>query len=105
MRCRHTTKRESVRRSIMSKEQLAEILKISAQNPPPQNASPAKMRAWAEGITAHLPLARGVKISRSNFGPCQGDLIVPEGGDTSRLIIYYHGGGFFLFSSQTYRVT
>jgi acetyl esterase/lipase len=32
-------------------------------------------------------------------------LILPDGGDASRLIIYYHGGGFFLFSSHTYRVT
>ena len=89
----------------MSKEQLAEILRVSAQNPPPQNASPAKMRAWADGITAGMPLARGVMISRSRFGPYEGDLIVPEGGDASRLVIYYHGGGFFLFSSETYRVT
>ena len=89
----------------MSTRQLAEILNFSAQNPPPQNATPATMRAWAEGITSHTPLAAGVKISRSSFGPYQGDLILPEGGDASRLIIYYHGGGFFLFSSHTYRVT
>jgi monoterpene epsilon-lactone hydrolase len=89
----------------MSTNQLAEILRISAQNPPPQNATPATMRAWAEGLTSHTPLATGVKISRSSFGPYQGDLILPEGGDASRLIIYYHGGGFFLFSSHTYRVT
>jgi len=89
----------------MSTQQLAEILKVSARNPPPANATPSMMRAWAEGITSHTPLAQKVRITRSNFGPHQGDLIVPEGGDASRLIIYYHGGGFFLFSSQTYRVT
>jgi len=89
----------------MSTQQLAEILKISAQNPPPQTATPVMMRVWAEGITSRTPLAGNVKISRANFGPYQGDLIVPEGGDASRLIIYYHGGGFFLFSSRTYRVT
>ena len=89
----------------MSTHQLAEILKTSARNPPPQNATPETMRAWAEGLTGHTPLAPGVRISRSSFGPYQGDLLLPEGGDTSRLIIYYHGGGFFLFSSHTYRVT
>jgi epsilon-lactone hydrolase len=89
----------------MSTHQLAEILKISAQNPPPQRATPAMMRAWAEGVTSHTPLAAGVKISRSSFGPYHGDLILPDGGDSSRLIIYYHGGGFFLFSSHTYRVS
>jgi monoterpene epsilon-lactone hydrolase len=89
----------------VSTQQLANILKISAQNPPPANATPTIMRAWAEGITSHTSLAANVSIVRTSFGPYQGDLITPEGGDASRLIIYYHGGGFFLFSSQTYRVT
>lgn len=89
----------------MSTQQLAKILEISAQNPPPANATPAMMRNWAEGITSHTPIADHVRIERSSIGPYQGDLILPDGGDASRLIIYYHGGGFFLFSSQTYRVT
>lgn len=89
----------------MSRQQLAHILNISAQNPPPANATPPAMRAWAEGITSRTPLAEHVTVSRSSFGPYQGDLILPDGGDASRLIIYYHGGGFFLFSAKTYRVT
>jgi hypothetical protein len=89
----------------MSKKQLAEILKIGAQNPPPANATPRRMREWAEGITSHTPLAEKVRIERVNCGPLQADLIRPAGGDPSRLIIYYHGGGFFLFSPRTYRVT
>jgi epsilon-lactone hydrolase len=89
----------------MSTQQLADILKISAQNPPPGNAAPPTMRAWAEGVTSHTPLAENVEIARSSFGRCRGDWILPEGGDASRLIIYYHGGGFLLFSAQTYRVT
>src|SRR5271156_3981819 len=89
----------------MSNQQLARILEISARNPPPANATPPAMRAWAEGITSHTPLAEHVTISRSSFGPYQGDLILPEHGDASRLILYYHGGGFFLFSAHSYRVT
>ena len=56
------------------------------------------MREWAEGMTSHTPLAEKVRIERVNCGPLQADLIRPAGGDPSRLIIYYHGGGFFLFS-------
>jgi epsilon-lactone hydrolase len=89
----------------MSTQQLAKILAISAQNPPPADATPQAMRAWAEGITTHTPLADRVQIVRSNFSLYEGDLILPDGGDVSRLIIYYHGSGFFMFSAHTYRVT
>ena len=89
----------------MSKQQLAHLLELSAQNPPPPNATPPFLRAWAETITSHTPLADRVTISRTSIGPYQGDLILPENGDASRLIIYYHGGGFFIFSAATYRVT
>src|SRR3981081_2696452 len=70
---------QQARRSAMSTQQLAEILKISAQNPAPANATPPMMRAWAEGITRHTPLADGVKITRTSLGPHQGDLIQPGG--------------------------
>ena len=88
----------------MSKQQLAAILEMSAQNPIPVNATPVVMRAWAEDVTSHLPVAENVQIERVNCGPCDGELILPAGGDTSRLIILYHGGGFFFGSSRTHRV-
>jgi epsilon-lactone hydrolase len=88
----------------MSKQQLAAILEMGAQNPPPANATPAEMRAWIEGVASQLPVAENVQIKRVNCGPCDGDLILPAGGDASRLIIFYHGGGFFFGSSRTHRV-
>ncbi len=88
----------------MSKQQLAAILEMSAQNPPPANAAPAAMRAWIEGVASQLPVAENVQIERVNCGPCDGELILPAGGDASRLIILYHGGGFFFGSSRTHRV-
>ncbi len=88
----------------MSKQQLAAILEMSAQNPPPPNATPPEMRAWIEGVTSQLPVAENVQIERVTCGPCDGELISPEGGDVSRLIILYHGGGFFFGSSLTHRV-
>src|ERR1700692_2129658 len=89
----------------MSKQQLAAILEMSAQNPIPANATPAVMRAWVEDVASHLPVAENVQIERINCGPCDGDLILPVGGDATRLIIFYHGGGFFFCSSRTHRVT
>ena len=88
----------------MSKQQLAAILEMSAQNPPPANAAPAAMRAWIEGVASQLPVAENVQIKRVNCGLCDGELILPAGGDASRLIILYHGGGFFFGSSRTHRV-
>src|SRR5260370_18955208 len=93
-----------VRRTEMSKQQLAAILEMSAQNPPPANAAPAAMRAWIEGVASQLPVAENVQIERVNCGPCDGELILPAGGDASRLIILYHGGGFSFGSSRTHRV-
>src|ERR1700692_3502745 len=88
----------------MSKQQLAAILEMSAQNPIPANATPAVMRAWVEDVASHVPVAENVQIERVNCGPCDGELILPAGGDASRLIIFYHGGGFSLGSSRTHRV-
>ena len=65
----------------MSKQQLAAILEMSAQNPIPANATPAAIRAWVEDVAGHLPVAENIQIERVNCGPCDGDLILPAGGD------------------------
>lgn len=88
----------------MSKEQLAGILEISAQFPPPANAGPNEMRAWFEAINAQTPIPDGIMIERVAAGPVGGDLIRYEGADDKRLIIYFHGGGFFFGSSRSHRV-
>jgi monoterpene epsilon-lactone hydrolase len=88
----------------MSKAQLDFILDISSQNPPPENATPAMMREWFEGINAQTPIADGSMIERVPAGPCGGDLIRREETDERRLVIYYHGGGFFFGSSRSHRV-
>lgn len=88
----------------MSKVQLDFILQISAENPPPPDAGPDGMRAWFEGINAQTPTAEGSAIERVTAGPAGGDLIRPQGADPSRLVIYFHGGGFFFGSARSHRV-
>ncbi|HEY8947276.1 MAG TPA: alpha/beta hydrolase [Rhizomicrobium sp.] len=88
----------------MSKEQLAAILKVSTQSPPPENAGPPEMRAWFEAINAPTPIPDGIMIERVAAGPAGGDLIRFDGADDKRLIIYFHGGGFFFGSSRSHRV-
>lgn len=87
----------------MSKEQLDFMLQLSAQFPPPQGG-PAEMRAWFEAINAQTPIADGSMIERVTSGPAGGDLIRLPGCDDSRLIVYYHGGGFLFGSSRSHRV-
>ncbi|WP_316173617.1 alpha/beta hydrolase [Bradyrhizobium sp. SZCCHNRI1073] len=88
----------------MSKQQLAAILEISAQFPPPENAGPAEMRAWFEAINAQTPIPDGIMVERVAAGPAGGDLIRYDSADDKRLIIYFHGGGFFFGSSRSHRV-
>jgi len=88
----------------MSKEQLAAILKVSTQSPPPENAGPPEMRAWFEAINAPTPIPDGIMIERVAAGPAGGDLIRFDGADDKRLIIYFHGGGFLFGSSRSHRV-
>jgi len=87
----------------MSKEQLDFILKISAENPPPANATPPQMREWFEAINAQTPIAEGAMIETISVGPCPAELIRLSGGDESRLVIYYHGGGFLFGSPRSHR--
>ena len=88
----------------MSKEQLAFILEISAQNPPPQDAGPAELRDWFEGINAQTPIADGAMIETVSIGPCAAELNRMPNTDPDRLLIYFHGGGFFIGSPRSHRV-
>jgi epsilon-lactone hydrolase len=88
----------------MSKQQLNAMLQMMSQNHFPENPTPDVLRARVEEANSHTPIAPNVRVERMNCGPCDGDLILPEGGDASRLIIFYHGGGFFFGSGRTHRV-
>lgn len=88
----------------MSKAQLDFILEISAQNPPPANATPDMLFEWFEAINAQTPVADGSMIERVAAGPCGGDLIRRAETDARKLVIYYHGGGFLFGSSRSHRV-
>lgn len=87
----------------MSKEQLAFILEVSAQNPPPQ-AGPIELREWFESINADTPVAAGLEIEPVMIGPFGAELLTTPGADHNKLVIYYHGGGFMMGSPRSHRV-
>jgi len=88
----------------MSKEQLAYILTKSDENPPPDNLTPQTLRAWFEEINAHTPIVEGCSFERVRCTRLGGDLTSLPDIDQSKLIIYYHGGGFMIGSSRSHRV-
>ena len=87
----------------MSKQQLDFILRLSAENPPPANATPPQMREWFEAINAQTPIADGAMIETISVGPCPAELVRLPGSDESKLVIYYHGGGFLFGSPRSHR--
>lgn len=87
----------------MSTQQLEFILKMTAENPPPPQATPVQLRAWFEASNAQTPIADGAMIETISVGPCSAELIRLPGGDESRLVIYYHGGGFIFGSPRSHR--
>jgi acetyl esterase/lipase len=86
----------------MSKEQLDFILGVSAQNPPPRGG-PIALREWFEGINAQTPVVE-TEIEPISIGPFSGEILVAPDGDRSKLVIYYHGGGFMMGSPRSHRV-
>lgn len=51
-----------------------------------------------------LPVPPEVTSTRVRIGTLEAELFTPPGADASRLIVYYHGGGFVFGSSHSHRV-
>lgn len=88
----------------MSKQQLLQILEVAAQFPPPENATIADLRAWFETINEQTPVPEMHAIERIQAGAIGVDKLIPDQADNSKVIIYYHGGGFVFGSSRSHRV-
>jgi len=88
----------------MAREQLAVILQNSAEHPPPADPSPSALRHWFEGIQAPTPIAEGCSFERVECTAAGGDLTTRPPCDQTKLIIFYHGGGFLFGSSRSHRV-
>jgi acetyl esterase/lipase len=87
----------------MSKEQLDFILEQAAEAPPPLMPMPEGMRTWFEAINAHTPLATGIEFETLKQDSWVGEWVESQQTDRSRVVIYYHGGGFLFGSSRSHR--
>jgi monoterpene epsilon-lactone hydrolase len=88
----------------VSKDQLAQILQVGAQFPPPENGGLSEFRSWFEASNEPTPIPPGARIDRVECGPVTGELIEFDGAAQDSLVVYFHGGGFFFGSSRTHRV-
>ena len=92
----------------MSAQQLQAILQMAAQNPPPQGASPAQLRAWFDASNSQMPPAPGLSVQSLRISDVAGGTLAAEllgtpQSDPRRLVICYHAGGFVFGSLDSHR--
>ncbi|MDR6212461.1 alpha/beta hydrolase [Paracidovorax wautersii] len=92
----------------MSAQQLQSILQIAAQNPPPPLADLPRLRAWFDATNSQMPPADDLRITALRIPGAEGSTLDAEvldtpGSDPTKLIIYFHAGGFLFGSLQSHR--
>jgi cation diffusion facilitator CzcD-associated flavoprotein CzcO/acetyl esterase/lipase len=60
-------------------------------------------RAWTEAAARIVRTPPGVSVESGTLGGVASDLLVPIGADSSRAILYLHGGAYVLGSRRTHR--
>jgi len=68
---------------------------------PPASPTPADMRVWFENLTRATPIAEGARLVpiEASF---QAFFVDPPGSRADHVILYLHGGGYVLGSSETH---
>ncbi len=62
-----------------------------------------KTRAQFDEEYAKFPNAEGVAVSMLEDTPVQGELYIPEGAGTEKVLLYFHGGGQVFGSAVSHR--
>jgi monoterpene epsilon-lactone hydrolase len=60
-------------------------------------------RRWLELVTGPTPLPADVDVRPGRLGDRPAEVMVPRDGDSSRAVLYLHGGGFTIGSATTHR--
>lgn len=81
------------------KQQLVEMTKMRESTPPSVEAE----RAAFDGQHGAVPPAEGCAITPIIAGSVCGERITPKGADTSKALIYFHGGGHMFGSPLSHR--
>lgn len=85
----------------MASEQLNKVLEILASRPRNPNATVAQARAGMERVSEQLP--SDVEAIAADAGGVPAQWIVPPAANAERVVLYLHGGGYTMGSSNTHR--
>ena len=87
----------------MSARPIDKLVAALRRTAPQEDQPIPKARADFEKGFAGLPAVSGVDVHADRVGGVPVEWIVPIGGDTSRVVVYLHGGGYAMGSVGTIR--
>ena len=86
----------------MASADIERVLRYLDQHRPAERTL-AGARRYLEAMVAMEPAASDVATETITIGGVQADRLLPPGADTSRTLLYFHGGGYALGSAAAYR--
>lgn len=88
----------------MANPQLQEIRTMLAENPvAPEGASIEEMRTGFDSMAASIPSLSGVRSEAVDAGGVPAQWFSAEDCDPSRVVLYFHGGGYVIGSIDSHR--
>ncbi len=54
-------------------------------------------------VTIKFPIPKGIRVEPGGVGGIAGEWVQADGGESARILLYLHGGGYFVCSPETHR--
>lgn len=87
----------------MTIQELDGIVELLTSRPQPENPPPAEMRERFERLAAFLPVPDDASVQAVDAGGVSSEWVSAPGVNTSRTVLYLHGGGYVIGSLNTHR--
>jgi monoterpene epsilon-lactone hydrolase len=87
----------------MSQQQLQSLVQMLKAQPMDPNATIEQTRAGFEQMAAMFPVEADVRCEPVSAGGVKSEWVTAPGADSTRAILYLHGGGYVIGSINTHR--